>query len=334
MTKILPTTPDHIKEAAAHIKSGELVSFPTETVYGLGADATNDDAVRKIFTAKNRPDFNPLIVHVSDKNMAEDYAVLNDRARILMDCFWPGPLSIILKRKPDTALSEFVSGGLDTVALRAPDHSTAQDLIKAASKPIAAPSANRSGTLSPTSPQHVKQSLDGEVDIILAGGKCHIGLESTIVDMSSDIPRILRAGFILPSAISDILDEDVDVAIDHTEQDDRPLAPGQLLRHYAPQTPLRLKAIDLEKGEALLAFGPVRFMGLRDHGTIPPEDIYNLSPDGDLTEAASNLFSLLHEIDQKGYKQIAAMDIPNKGIGVAINDRMTRAARAQDEERE
>lgn len=329
MSTIYPTSPDHIQKAAACLKDGGLVSFPTETVYGLGADATQDSAVQRIFAAKNRPDQNPLIVHVNDWKMARLYAEMDDRAKLLADYFWPGPLSLILNRKKDCALSPYVSGGLTTVALRAPDHDTAQQLITQLGRPIAAPSANRSGTLSPTTPQHVQNSLGDQVDMILAGGKCHIGLESTIVDMTRDVPAVLRAGFILPDAIADILDEDVDIAYDTTVETSRPHAPGQLLRHYAPETPLRLKAIDIEKGEGLLAFGPVRFMGVREHGAVPPEDIFQLSDSGDLTQAAANLFSLLHDMDHKGYKKIAVMDIPNKGLGVAINDRLTRAARAQ-----
>jgi len=332
MTKIFPATKAAIAEAAEILRNGGLVAFPTETVYGLGADAASEAAVARIFAAKGRPAVNPLIVHVTDWKMVEDYAQTNDRAKLLAASFWPGPLSIILKRKTDTKLAQSVSAGLDTVALRAPAHPVAQQLIAALDRPIAAPSANRSGTLSPTAPLHVEKSLGTAVDMILAGGKCAIGLESTVIDMTAEMPTVLRAGFILPETIADVLGEDVATAYDTvTEETGAPLSPGQLLRHYAPDTPLRLKAVDAQEGEALLAFGSVRFMGLRGKGHIPEKDIFNLSENGDLNEAAANLFAMLHEIDQKGYKGIAVMDIPAAGLGIAINDRLKRAARAQQD---
>ncbi|MBL1148011.1 MAG: threonylcarbamoyl-AMP synthase [Pseudomonadota bacterium] len=331
MSKIFPATKDAIEKAATLLKDGAVVAFPTETVYGLGADATSEEAVLGIFAAKNRPAVNPLIVHVTDWKMAEDYAETNARAKLLAASFWPGPLSIILKRKKDTKLAQAVSAGLDSVALRAPAHPVAQQLIAALGRPIAAPSANRSGTLSPTSPLHVEKSLGDAVPMILAGGKCAIGLESTVVDMTTETPTVLRAGFILPESITAVLGEEVQTAYEYVADENTaaPHSPGQLLRHYAPDTPLRLKAVDITEGEALLAFGSTRFMSLRDTGHVPEQDIFNLSKTGDLTEAAANLFAMLHEIDQKGYKGIAVMDIPATGLGIAVNDRLRRAARAQ-----
>ncbi len=330
MAEILIANSDNIQIAANSLKNGELVSFPTETVYGLGANATDDDAVKRIFEAKKRPDFNPLIVHVSDWDMVEKYAQTNNRAKALAKHFWPGPLSIILPRKQNSELSTYVSGGLDTVALRQPEHIVAKSLLKCFGLPIAAPSANLSGSLSPTTPYHVQQSLDDKVDIILAGGKCSIGLESTIIDMTGDKAVVLRAGFILPETIADLLNEDVEIAYENVEVD-KPHSPGQLLRHYAPNTPLRLKAVDITKDEILLAFGSTKFMSAEGKGGVPEERILNLSPSGDLLEAASNLFSMLHELDSKGYSRIAVMDIPKIGIGIAINDRLSRASNAQKE---
>ena len=324
MSKIFPATKDAIEKAATLLKDGAVVAFPTETVYGLGADATSEQAVLGIFAAKNRPAVNPLIVHVTDWAMVEDYAETNARAKLLAASFWPGPLSIILKRKKDTKLAEAVSAGLDSVALRAPAHPVAQQLIAALGRPIAAPSANRSGTLSPTSPLHVEKSLGDAVPMILAGGKCAIGLESTVVDMTTETPTV-------PESITAVLGEEVQTAYEYVADENTaaPHSPGQLLRHYAPDTPLRLKAVDITEGEALLAFGSTRFMSLRDTGHVPEQDIFNLSQTGDLTEAAANLFAMLHEIDQKGYKGIAVMDIPATGLGIAVNDRLRRAARAQ-----
>ncbi len=335
MTKIFPVTKDAIAQAAAILDGGGLVAFPTETVYGLGADAQSDAAVAGIFAAKGRPQNNPLIVHVTDWKMAERYAETDDktnaRAKLLAAHFWPGPLSLVLKRRKNCALSPQVSAGLDSVALRAPAHPAAQELIAALGRGIAAPSANISGSLSPTAPLHVEKSLGRAVDMILAGGRCAVGLESTVLDLCGDVPTVLRAGFILPEALADTLGEEVRTAYDFAEESGSGavLSPGQLLRHYAPATPLRLQAVDVTEGEALLAFGSTRFMGLRGKGNVPKEDIFNLSENGDLAEAAANLFAMLHEADQKGYKGIAVMDIPRGGIGAAINDRLTRAARAQ-----
>ncbi|TNE31264.1 MAG: threonylcarbamoyl-AMP synthase, partial [Alphaproteobacteria bacterium] len=215
MSRIFPATTDAIAKAAALLKDGAVVAFPTETVYGLGADAISEEAVLGIFAAKNRPAVNPLIVHVTDWKMAEDYAETNARAKLLAASFWPGPLSIILKRKKDAGLAQAVSAGLDTVALRAPAHPVAQQLIAALGRPVAAPSANRSGTLSPTSPLHVEKSLGDAVPMILAGGKCAIGLESTVIDMSGKTTTVLRAGFILPESIAAVLGEEVKTAYDH-----------------------------------------------------------------------------------------------------------------------
>ena len=326
MAEILIANDKNIKIAAQRLKSGELVAFATESVYGLGADATNDAAVKEIFKVKNRPDFNPLILHVSDLEMARQFAKVNSKAKALAENLWPAALSFILPLKENSEISKYVSGGLKTVAIRAPAHPSAQMLIKELDRPIAAPSANLSGSLSPTTPKHVNDSIGGKINTILAGGKSKIGLESTIVDLSQDIPTILRAGFILPETIADILDEEVKLAINTGNNDDIK-CPGQLLKHYAPSKPLRLQAVDIEEDEALLAFGSTKFMGIKNKGNIPPEQMLNLSPEGDLSEAASNLFYMLHELDNSNFAKIAVMDIPNIGIGIAINDRLKRAAK-------
>lgn len=330
--KILTAHNDSIRQAADILKSGGLVGMPTETVYGLAADARNDDAVKRIFSAKGRPSFNPLIVHVGALDDVVELAEANDEALLLAEHFWPGPLTLILKRKDSCGLSQHVTAGLDTVAVRIPAHKVARALIEACGFPVAAPSANKSGHLSPTAAMHVAQSLGDVVDLILADGASRVGLESTVVDCSGDVPVVLRPGGITAEALSEVLGKDiayhsVEVA-EAAGEDVR--SPGQLLKHYAPSIPLRLNAVDLREGEALLAFGSVKFMATKSGvhvNDLPADRVMNLSKDGDLDEAAAHLFSMLHSLDVPEFTGIAVMSVPDHGVGAAINDRLSRAAR-------
>lgn len=327
MTRILTTNDESIAEAAELILNGELVAFPTETVYGLGANALNGQAVAKIFAAKGRPSFNPVIAHGSELAMLEEHVVFDERARAIADQFWPGPLTFILPRKETSKVSELVTAGLPTLAVRVPAHTTALQLIAKARVPIAAPSANRSGQLSPTSPHHVKDSLGEAVGLILAGGNAKFGLESTVLDLSGVRPVILRPGAITAEEIEAVIEERVTYEFDTKTH--APKSPGQLLKHYAPNIPIRLKAVDVEPGEALLAFGSVKFMGVKGGGfakDMPKDSFKNLSENGDLLEAAANLFSYLKMLDRPEHSRIAVMNIPDRDIGIAINDRLKRAA--------
>ena len=326
MSKVSPATPAALSDAAALLRAGELVAFPTETVYGLGANALDGVAVAKIFAAKGRPQFNPLISHGTSVEMLAPYAVFDDRALALADKFWPGPLTFILPKTRDCAISDLVTAGLETIAVRVPAHPVALDLIKAAGVPLAAPSANKSGNLSPTAPHHVIDSLGDSVALILAGGATKYGLESTVVDLSGPETVIVRPGAITAEDIADVLGVHVTYDLDSKE---KPKSPGQLLRHYAPGIPVRLNAVDVEPGEALLAFGSVKFMGVRGGGfakNMPKDSYYNLSEPADLLEAASHLFAGLRALDLPQHSRIAVMGIPDQGIGIAINDRLKRAA--------
>lgn len=326
---IKAVTPETLDEAAALLLSGHVVAFPTETVYGLGGDATNAASVSKIFEVKKRPEINPLISHFHSLDHVYDYVDLTDEAIKLADAFWPGPMTLIVKRRPDCRISDVTTAGLSTVAIRVPAHKVARTLIEKCGVPLAAPSANASGEISPTTPQHVFQSLRESVPLILADGATEVGLESTVIDMSGDKAVVLRPGAITTDQIADILG--YDIVIDDGSETDKPKSPGQLLRHYAPDTQLRLRAIDVERDEALLAFGSTKFMGIRGGGRIddlPQGRVLNLSEKGDLYEAAGNLFSYLRRLDQSDAAGIAAMDIPMQGIGIAINDRLKRAAGA------
>lgn len=329
MALIIHPSDDNLDLAADKLREGGLVAFPTETVYGLGADALSDHAVAGIFAAKGRPTFNPVIVHVKDRAAAEELVVFNMRAKLLAEIFWPGPLTLILPRREDCPVSRLCSAGLPSLAVRVPAHPVARQLLQKLGRPIAAPSANASGTLSPTTPQHVAESLGTKAGIILAGGKATVGLESTVVDMTGDMPVLLRPG----AVTLDDLDMHVgEVRVETEAVDDTPKSPGQLLKHYAPNTPLRLRAVDVKKDEALLGFGNLRFMGVEGGGharDLPAHQRMNLSETGDLNEAAANLFSMLHQLDQGGFKSIAVMDVPDTGLGMAINDRLRRAAGAQ-----
>ena len=307
---------ESIDRAATVLRGGGLVAFPTETVYGLGADGTDDKAVARIYEAKGRPRFNPLILHVADKAAAERLVIFDDRADQLADRFWPGALTMVLPKRRGSPISRLACAGLDTAALRCPAHPVARSILTKAGLPIAAPSANSSGRISPTTAQHVAKDLNGAVDLIIDGGPCPIGIESTILDLSTEDAGLLRPGGV---AIADIEAVIGPVAI-ALESEANPKSPGRLARHYAPSTVLRLDAASVAPDEALLAFGPSQ-----PGGALVTK---NLSASGDLVEAAANLFAMLHELDAAGASAIAVMPIPNDGLGAAINDRLRRAAHA------
>jgi len=311
---ILPATPEAIRRAAQALARGDIVAFPTETVYGLGANALDARAVAKVFAAKERPRFNPLIVHVPDLAAAELYAVITDTARLLAEAFWPGPLSLVLQKRPACGIADLVSAGLDTIALRAPAHPVAQALLAEVKLPIAAPSANRSGRVSPTTAAHVQAELGELPAMILDGGPCPLGIESTVVSVIGLEPGLLRPGALPREAIELVLGR----PLARAKANHRGASPGQLAIHYAPATPLRLNVTRPEAGDALLAFGP----------DTPDFDgpTRNLSRQGDLNEAAAKLFATLRELDQMGATAIAVMPIPAHGLGEAINDRLQRAA--------
>jgi len=314
---LLAPTTESIAAAAAALRAGSLVAFPTETVYGLGADATDDRAVAAIFAAKDRPSFNPLIIHLADQAAAEALVEMDARARILATHFWPGPLTLVLPRREGCPVSLLASAGLDTLAVRVPRHPVAARLLKAFGRPIAAPSANPSGRLSPTTAAHVAEGLGHRVAMILDDGPTAIGLESTVIDLSGPDARLLRPGGLTAEEIEAVIgplagvEAGLGAAI-------APRSPGMLESHYAPALPLRLEAASVEPDEALLAFG------LR----VPPgaRKTLNLSPAGDLTQAAANLFAFLRRLDASGARGIAVMRVPEQGLGRAINDRLRRAA--------
>lgn len=311
---IVPATHETIAEAAQLLRDGELVAFPTETVYGLGADATNDAAVAGIFEAKGRPRFNPLIVHVPGLAEAEALAIVDRRARLAIGRFWPGPLTLVLRRRENRGVSLLASAGLDTLALRAPAHPVAQALLRAAGRPIAAPSANRSGRVSPTTAQHVGTDFGEAIALILDAGPCPIGLESTVLDLTDAIPVLLRPGGVPMEALHAVFGG-IDMPTLH---ETAPRAPGRLPSHYAPSLPVRLEATSAQAGEALLAFGPAAPPGFAE--------VMWLSESGDLAEAAANLFAMLRRLDRPEFTGIAVMPIPEEGLGCAINDRLRRAA--------
>ncbi len=308
-TIIQPYDPGALREAVRRIHAGEPVAVPSETVYGLAADATDSRAVAAIYAAKGRPSFNPLIVHVADRTMARRLADFSPLADTLADRFWPGPLTLVIPVRADSGLSPLVTAGLPTVALRMPAHPVMRALIEASDRPLAAPSANRSGSISPTSAAHVRASLDGRIGMILDGGPSAEGLESTIVAPESDHLRLLRPGPVTTA----MLEEATGVPVLESAHGKRIEAPGQLESHYAPAKPLRLQAITAQAGEYLIGFGSM------------PCDL-NLSPTADLQEAAANLFAALHIADASDAICIAVAPIPHEGIGVAINDRLRRAA--------
>jgi L-threonylcarbamoyladenylate synthase len=301
-----------IARAAALLRAGRLVAFPTETVYGLGGDATNERAVAAIFAAKARPRFNPLIVHVRDLAEAERLAVFNEPAHRAAVRFWPGPLTLALPRRPGAGVSLLASAGLDTVAVRVPAHPVAQALLREAGRPIAAPSANRSGRVSPTEAAHVADDLGDDVALILDDGPTPVGLESTVLDLSGEAPALLRPGAVTFEALTELLGP-VSLPVSAL-----PKSPGMLPSHYAPRLPVRIAATGARPGEALLAFGP----------DAPPgfAEVLWLSRAGDLVEAAANLFAMLRRLDRPSFTGIAVMPIPEHGLGRAINDRLRRAA--------
>lgn len=318
-----------IQNAGAIIRRGGLVAFPTETVYGLGANALDGLAVARIFETKGRPAFNPLISHFTALDQIAAHGYIDDRVRLLDAHFWPGPLTLIIPRLKTCGISELVTSGLDTIAVRIPAHKVAQGLIMAAGVPLAAPSANKSGSVSPTAPAHVAESLGTGVDLILASGACSVGLESTILDISESEPVILRPGAITAEDIAAVLGREVGYNI--AANSEAPKSPGQLLKHYAPSIAIRLRAIDILPGEALLGFGSLKFMSVRGKGSVnelPEHSLRNLSESGDLHQAAANLFLMMRELDIASHSGIAVMDIPETGLGIAINDRLRRAAHA------
>ena len=297
--------------AAQLLQAGELVAFPTETVYGLGADARNGQAVAEIYAAKGRPSFNPLIVHVGDVQAAKSLCMWSDAAQALADAFWPGPLSLVLPLRDGHGLSSLVTAGLPTVALRVPAHATAQKLLQHFGGPVAAPSANPSGQISPTTAQHVLAGLDGRIAAVVDDGPCAVGLESTIVGLAS-LPALLRPGGVATQQIEAALGAPLTCPVDGEIS-----APGQLRSHYAPAARVRLNAESAQPGEVLLGFGDMACD-------------FNLSKAGNLTEAAANLFDALHQLDAVG-KPIAVAVIPDVGLGQAINDRLTRAAAPKEQ---
>lgn len=302
---------DGLARAAGILAAGGRVAFPTETVFGLGADARSDAAVAGIYAAKDRPSFNPLIVHVPDLAAARRLGDFSPMALKLAEAFWPGPLTLVVPRRTDARLSRLVTAGLDSVALRVPAAPVAQALMRAADMPLAAPSANPSGRISPTTSAHVLAGLDGRIEAVLDGDACRVGVESTIIDLTGP-PRLLRPGGLPVDALEHILGTALLKAPEPPQ--DRPTAPGQLVSHYAPRASVRLGAAHAEPGEVLLGFGPVA------GATI------NLSETGDLTEATARLFAALHSLDAMGAATIAVSPIPDTGLGQAINDRLRRAA--------
>ena len=324
-TRLLPATQANIAQAARLLRAGALVAFGTETVYGLGADATNDHAVAAIFAAKGRPHFNPLICHYPEPDAVFAHVQPNPRARALAAAFWPGPLTLVLPRRPDCPVALLAGAGLDTLAVRVPAHPDALELLRQTARPVAAPSANRSGQVSPTTAAHVLDSLAGRIAAILDSGPCIVGVESTVLDLSGSTPVLLRPGGLPREAIEAVIGP-VGIGITPAEskagqaEAARGLrSPGLLVSHYAPRLPVRLSATSVAPTEALLAFGP----------KLPGAAItYQLSESADTTEAAARLFAGLRSLDAAAQtlSGIAVMPIPGTGLGAAINDRLQRAA--------
>lgn len=304
----LPDTDAGHARAADFLRAGGLVAFPTETVYGLGSDACDDRAVARIFEAKGRPSFNPLIVHFADLDALKSHVHWTPEAELLAQTFWPGPLTLVLRKQADSPISPLVSAGLDTIAVRLPAHPAARAVLRALGRGVAAPSANRSGQISPTQADHVVKSLGDRVDAVLDGGSCPVGVESTIVGLV-DKPVLLRPGGITEESLAKTLGRHL--AVRHKAE--AISAPGQLMSHYAPDALVRLNATDWDPGEARLGFGDV-------------DCDLNLSETEDLVEAAAHLFDYLHRLDAQGAKVIAVSPIPHEGLGIAINDRLSRAS--------
>jgi L-threonylcarbamoyladenylate synthase len=328
-TRVMTVAPKALVEAVRCLRAGGVVAFPTETVYGLGADATNAKAIARLYDAKGRPAFNPLIAHVHDAAAARGLGILDPVASRLAEAFWPGPLTLVVPRQSDCPVAELATAGLTTIALRVPAHTVARDLLATFGGPIVAPSANRSGHVSPTTAQHVLADLRGRIDLVLDGGPSPVGLESTIVACIGR-PTLLRPGGLPRTDIERVLGHslaDSPRSVENAKNGEAPLAPGQLPTHYAPRTPLRLNARTVDIGEALLAFGEPLFSS-SDRAV----SVLNLSPGADMMEAAANLFSYLRSLDALGASAIAVMPIPQIGLGEAINDRLQRAAAPRPDE--
>jgi L-threonylcarbamoyladenylate synthase len=322
MTRILPADQAAVEAAARCLAEGGLLAFPTETVYGLGADACNGEAVARLYEAKGRPAFNPLICHVQDRSAAARLGDFDAAATRLAEAFWPGPLTLVVPKPPDCAVAELATAGLQSIALRVPDHPVAHAILKEFGKPVVAPSANRSGHVSPTTAAHVLADLRGRVDLIIDGGPTPVGVESTIVACLAR-PVLLRPGGLpraqIEAALGHALAEASPEGPAVLEEGVAPTAPGQLASHYAPRASLRLDADSVAAGEALLAFGAVL-----PPGADAAVRVLNLSERGDLIEAAANLFSHLRALDAPGVRMIAVMPVPQQGLGEAINDRLRR----------
>jgi L-threonylcarbamoyladenylate synthase len=309
-----------IADAALCLANGGLVAFPTETVYGLGADATNGTAIARLYAAKGRPSFNPLIAHVFDLAAAKRLTVFDAAADRLAAAFWPGPLTLVLQKRASCPVADLATAGLDSIAVRVPHHRVALGILNRLGRPVVAPSANRSGHVSPTTAQHVLEDLGGRIDFIVDGGPAPVGLESTIV-ACLDRPMLLRPGGLAREAIERVLREPLDDPPAGSVDPEAPIAPGMIESHYAPRARLRLEVDRINPGEALLAFGAKLPPG-SEHAAM----VLNLSPGGDLVEAATNLFSDLRTLDRADIATIAVMSIPQEGLGEAINDRLARAA--------
>jgi L-threonylcarbamoyladenylate synthase len=324
-TRILPAGEAAVAAAGRCLAEGGLVAFPTETVYGLGADATNSAAIARLYRAKGRPAFNPLIAHVGDLAAAERIAHFGATATALAKAFWPGPLTLVLPRTGDCAVADLATAGLDTIAVRLPAHPVALAILRAFGGPVVAPSANLSGHVSPTTSAHVHGDLAGRIDLIVDGGPVAVGVESTIVGCF-DQPMLLRPGGLARGEIERVLGRAlVQPSEDPDADSGQPLAPGMLASHYAPRTRVRLDAETIEPGEALLAFGPAAVPGVEGAAAV-----MNLSPRSNVDEAAANLFGYLRALDVRGARAIAVMPVPHHGLGEAINDRLRRAAVGRD----
>jgi L-threonylcarbamoyladenylate synthase len=320
-TPILPAGEAAVAVAARVLAGGGLVAFPTETVYGLGTDAANSAAVARLYQAKGRPAFNPLIAHVGDLDAAGRMARFNETALTLARAFWPGPLTLVLPKTEGCPVADLATAGLETIAIRVPAHPLAREILRAFGGPVVAPSANLSGHVSPTTAAHVASDLEGRIDLIVDGGPVAVGVESTIVGCF-ETPMLLRPGGVPREAIEGVLGHALTRPPEDVDTDtNQPLAPGMLASHYAPRTKVRLNVARVEPGEALLAFGPDVLSG-----ATAATAVMNLSPHGDLSEAAANLFGYLRALDEKAARAIAVMPVPNHGLGEAINDRLRRAA--------
>ena len=323
-THVLKPDAAGLDAAARMLAAGGLVAFPTETVYGLGADATNGEAIARLYAAKGRPAFNPLIAHVASAPAARKLARFDAFADRLAAAFWPGPLTLVLPKAQRCPVADLATAGLDSIAVRVPAHPAAAEILRTFGRPVVAPSANRSGHVSPTTAAHVLADLGGRIDLIVDGGAAPVGLESTIVACLAEsfgAPALLRPGGVPSAAIEDVLGRPLADATAGTTGKNAPRAPGMLASHYAPRTPLRLGAKEVGASEALLAFGPALAAG-----ALGAVKILNLSARGDPIEAAANLFSYLRALDAIGANAIAVMPITHDGLGEAINDRLRRAA--------